>query len=419
VLDRIFRGALGVALLVAVAAGCSEQVTGTLGCPDLCADESQVLRDTVLLGSVVTDTTLMGFPLLGTTPSITLVARGDTADVRLAIRYDTLPNMFVPAGGTLDTIRVVDSAHVLFLTDSTQPKPTVPITLEAYDVDTTADNTGAVIPLFRADHLLGSKTYAVGEVTDTMKLPLNNAAVLSKIQANKPLRIGMRISGPTSVQLLIAGTLMVPIVRFRPSLDTLVPFDTVVVRSKTPADDQATAASLALYPVYVSGVLPTPPPSLLAVGGIGGARSYIKFNLPDIVLDSVKVVRATIQLQQLPSRSVGGAADSITLSALAILAAPAFTDLYTLSSFLVPSGSPSLTLHPGDSGLQELEVGRLVQEWKSRGAANVNQSVFLRATQEGASPGELNFVSNSTANPSALRPRLRIIYVPRRGFGLP
>jgi hypothetical protein len=365
------------------------------------------------------DTTLTGFPLAGTTPAVTLVARGDTADVRLAIRYDTLPNLYIPTGGTSDTIRVVDSAHVLFLTDSTQPKPTVPITIDAFDVDTTSDSTNAVIPLFRADRLIGTQTYAVGEVKDTMRLPLNNAVLLAKIQASKALRIGLRISGPSSVQLLIASSIMFPIVRFRPSTDTTVAFDTVTVRSKTPADDPARASGLALYPVYVSGVLPPPPPARLAVGGIGGARSYIKFNLPDIVLDSVQVVRATIQLQQLPSRSAGGAADSITLSALAILSAPTFTDLITLSSFVVPSGSPSLTLHPRDSGLKELEVGRLVKEWKQRGATNVNQSVFLRATQEGASPGELNFISNIAANPSALRPRLRIIYVPRRGFGLP
>lgn len=414
--DRIFRGALGAALMV-VTVGCSEQVTGTLGCPDLCTDQSAGLRDTVLIGSAVTSATLMGFPQLGTTPAVTLVARGDTADVRLALRYDTLPDTYFKVDGGVDTIRVVDSAHVRFLIDTTFLKPTVAIRIDAFDVDTTSDDPNAVIPLFRDDRLIGSKVFQPADVTDTLQVPLNNDTVLAKILGRKALRIGLRVSAATSVQLRITGATMLPIVRFRASTDTLVRFDSVFIRSMTPATDPAIAGALALYPVLVKGVLPAPPATILAVGGIAGARSYIKFDIPDIVLDSVRVVRATIQLQQLPSRSAGGGADSILLSPLAILAAPSVTDLLTLATFSSASSTPSLTLVPSDSGLKELELGQLVQAWKSRGSANVNRAVFLRATQEGTSPGELNFVS--TQGPAALRPRLRLIYVPRRGFGLP
>jgi hypothetical protein len=293
----------------------------------------------------------------------------------------------------------------------------VAVRIDAFDVDTAADDVSAVIPLFRNDRLLGTKLYQPADLKDTLQLPLNNAAVLAKIVANKPLRIGLRISAPAPVQLLIAGTRMIPMVRFRPSTDTTIKVDTVALRSKTPADDPARASSLSFYPVIVSGVLPPPPVSRLAVGGIGGARSYLQFNIPDIVLDSVQVVRATIQLEQLPSRSVGGSADSITLQALAVLASPTVTDLYTLAGFSLAAGGPSLTLVPRDSGLRELEVASLVRSWKGRGSTNVNRAVFLRATQERVSPGELNFFSIKST--TALRPRLRLTYVPRRGFGLP
>jgi hypothetical protein len=414
--DRIFRGALG-ATLIAILAGCSEQVTGSLGCPDLCTDQSGSLRDTVLTASVVQDTTLMGFPLFGSTPDLTLVARGDTADVRVVARYDTLPNTYTKPNGETDSIRVVDTAHVLFVVDTTIAKPRVAVRIDAFDVDATSDDVDAVVPLFRADRLLGSKVYQPADVKDTLQLPLSNAAVLAKIRANKPLRIGLRISAAGPVQLRIAGSTRIPIVRFRPTADTAVKLDTVVIRSKTPANDPARAAGLLFYPVVVSGALPPPPATRLAVGGVGGARTYLRFDIPDIVLDSVQVVRATIQLEQLPSRSVGGSADSITLSALAVYAAPSVKDLYTLSGFSLPVGGPSLTLVPKDSGLKELELALLVRGWKERGSKNVNRAVFLRATQEGASPGELNF--SSVKGPGALRPRLRLTYVPRRGFGLP
>jgi hypothetical protein len=416
VLDRIIRGAL-VATLFAVLAGCSEQVTGSLGCPELCSDQSASLKDTVLTASVDTAVTLMGFPLFGSTPDLALVARGDTADVRIVARYDTLPDTYTNSTGGLDTIRVVDTAHVLFVVDTTAGKPRVAVRIDAFDVDITADDVNAVVPLFRADRLLGSKVYQPADVKDTLQLPLSNAAVLAKIRGGKPLRIGLRISAAEPVHLLIAGTRMIPIVRFRPTTDTLVKLDTVLLRSKTPTDDPALASALSFYPVVVSGALPPPPANRLAVGGIGGARSYLRFDIPDIVLDSVQVIRATIQLEQLPSRAIGGSADTITLSALGVLAAPTVTDLYTLAGFSLPSGSPSLTLFPKDSGLRELELGSLVRGWKGRGTTNVNRAVFLRATQERVSPGELNF--SSLAGPSALRPRLRITYVPRRGFGLP
>ena len=87
--DRLLRGALGAALLLVLAA-CSEQVTGSLGCPQLCSDQSVQLRDTVLVGGVTLDTTFTGFPRLGTPGTLTLVAQGDTADVRLVARFDTL-----------------------------------------------------------------------------------------------------------------------------------------------------------------------------------------------------------------------------------------------------------------------------------------------------------------------------------------
>lgn len=418
-LDRNFRGALGAALIT-ILAGCSEQVTGTIGCPELCTDQTAALRDTVLTASVVSDSTLMGFPLFGSTPDLALVARGDTADVRVVARYDTLPDTYTKSTGELDTIRVVDSAHVLFVLDTTVHKPKVAVRIDAFDVDTTADDVGAVIPLFRDDRLLGSKIYQPADLKDTVQLPLNNTAVLAKITGSKPLRIGLRVSAAQPVELHIAGSTMIPIVRFRPSTDTAVKLDTVALRSKTPASDPAQATALSFYPVIVSGVLPPPPVTRLAVGGIAGARTFIKFDIPDIVLDSVQVVRATLQLEQRPSRTLGGGGDSISVTALAVLASPdvaARTDLYTLSGFTLASGGPALTLVPKDSGLKELELALLIRSWKAKGSKNVFRAIYLRAAQERVSPGELNFFS--VKDPSGLRPRLRLTYVPRRGFGLP
>jgi hypothetical protein len=422
VLDRIYRGALGAALLFTLA-GCSEQVSSSIACPELCTDQSATLRDTLLLGAVVLDTTFTGFPLLGESRDIALVARGDTADVRIIARFDTLPNTFLPPAPQPDSlISVVDSAAYLFQVDTTFHKPTVPVTIEAFDVDTTAADTvpATLLPLFRDDRRIGTATYLPADIKDTLRLPLEGGAVLAKIRAGAHLRIGLRMTAARSTSLLVVGSRFTPRVRFRVSADTTVKPDTVFPVSRTPATDPSIATSLLLYPLHAAGALPPPTSDRLAFGGIAGARGYLRFDIPAIVLDSVQVIRASLELTQRPSRFLGGNQDTITVVTQPVVAGDAITDIYTASQFL---GSPrsfpvdTLRLIPRDSGSRSLEIVQIVRAWRIVGTARTPRALVIRAAEEGLLAGELNFFSID--GPAAVRPRLRLTYVPRRGFGLP
>lgn len=419
---RILRGALGATLLLALGA-CSEQVTSSLACPELCTDQSAALRDTVLTGAVVLDTTFTGFPLLGETRNIALVARGDTADVRIIARFDTLPNTFVPAAPQPDSlIARVDSAALIFQVDTAFQKPTVPITIDAFDVDTTAADTVPVtlLPLFRADRLIGSATYLPADVKDTLRLPLDNAALLTKIRSGSRLRVGLRLRASGSQSLLVVGNAFAPRVRFRVSADTTVDPDTVFLSSRTPASDPSISTSLLLYPLKAAGALAQPAPDRLALGGIAGARTYLRFEIPAIVLDSVQVIRASLSLTQRPSRFGGGRGDTLTVITHAVIAGPAITDIYTASQFLgAPGNFPvdTLRLVASDSGEKSLEIVNIVRAWRFVGTARTPRALVLRVPEEGLRAGEVNFFS--VDGPAALRPRLRLTYVPRRGFGLP
>jgi hypothetical protein len=420
--DRIFRGALGAALLLVLGA-CSENVTSSLGCPSVCSDQSATLKDTVLAGAIVYDTTLTGFPLMGETRELSLVARGDTADVRIITRFDTLPQRFTPHTPQADSlISRVDSANLIFRIDTAFVKPKIPLTIEAYDVDTTATDTipRTLLPLFRPDKLLGSRTYQVSELTDTLRLPLDNAILLDKVKNNQRLRIGLKLKASASATLRVSGTTFAPRVRFRVSTDTTVPPDTVFLRSKTPTDDAAIAASLVMYRLVASGALPPPPNTVLALGGLAGARTYMRFDIPSIVIDSVQVIRASLQLTQVTSRSAGGARDTLTVVTLPVTAGPAITDPFTASQFLSPVGLwpvDTLRLMPSASGLRLLEIVNVVRAWRSVEASKSTRALVLRVVEEASSPGELNF--SSSEGPVASRPTLRITYVPRRGFGIP
>jgi hypothetical protein len=422
--DRILRGALGAALLLTLGA-CSEQVTSSVGCPQLCTDQSALLRDTVLVGAVVFDSTVTGFPLLGASHDIALVSRGDTADVRIITRFDTLPNTFVPATAQPDSlISRVDSATLLFQVDTTFQKPKVAISIDAFDVDTTAADTvpATLLPLFRQDRLIGSATYEPANVKDTLRLPLDNVKILDKIRGIKHLRIGLRLRAGQSTTLRVVGSVFTPRVRFRVSADTTVKPDTVYLTSKTPTTDATTAANLLMYPLHAAGVFGPSPADRMAMGGIGGARSYLRFEIPAIVLDSVQVIRASLQLTQRPSRFLGGNRDTVTLITRAVTAGPAVTDVYTASQFLGSTISfpvDTLRLVPRDSGAKSVEIVNIVRAWRVVGTTRTTRALVLSAAEEGLLAGEVNFFSTSQSVPAGLRPQLRLTYVPRRGFGIP
>ena len=419
--DRILRSAAAALLLLGFAA-CTEQVTGSLGCPQLCGDQSADLRDTTLTGIVSTDSVVTGYPQFGGSRDFTLIAQGDTADVRLVMRFDTLPNTFRHPNAVVDSaVTKVDSARITFVVDTSAGRPKAPVTIEAFDVDTTAADTlrSALLPLFRPNRLIGSRTFAVSEIRDTLPLPLDNAVVLAKATAGAHLRIGLRISSTESVRLRVAGTVFTPLLTFRVSPDSLVKKDSVAIISNTPKDDP-TATIFAMYPIVVAGALPAPGPGVLAVGGVNGARSFVRFDLPQILVDSVQVVRASLVLNQVPSRVVASASDTVRIVVNPVLVGAQITDVATMVQL---AGAPTIVgldtvrLVPKDAGLRSIELVRLFRAWRQVGAENAIRAIVLRAALEANSSAELNFVSTEGA--AALRPQLRITYVPRRGFGLP
>jgi hypothetical protein len=419
--DRILRSALGALLLVGVVA-CTEQMTGSLGCPELCGDQSASLRDTTLTGTLTLDSTLTGFPQFGASRDFTLIAQGDTADVRLVIRFDTLPNTFRHPNASADSaITRVDSARIMIVVDTTIGRPKAPVTIEAFDVDTTAaDSLGsALVPLFRPDRLIGTRTFEVAEIRDTLPLPISNATVLAKSAAGARLRVGLRVRSTETVRLRVTGSFYTPRLIFRVSPDTLVARDTVFLQSKTPAGETI-ATVYAMYPIVVAGALPIPSSEVLAVGGVNGARVFLRFDVPPILVDSVQVIRASLLLNQVPSRVAGSSSDTVTMLISPILAGAQLTDVGTIAAFAGPPslvGLDSVRLVPKDPGLRSIELVNLFRAWREVGSANSIRAIVLRAKQEASSAAELDFVSSEGA--AALRPRLRITYVPRRGFGLP
>ena len=421
---------------VVVIHGCSERLEGGNACPVLCPDQNVELRETIV-AAVVLDTVLSSYPPIGQEPELLLASRGDTLETRLIVRYDTLPTTYRPANSPTDTpIELVQDAGVklrLQILEDYEDEydPDQPLTIDAYDVDTTVAEGGAadtaavtMLPLFRPDRLLGSVTFTRAQIAATtdssIKVPLNDASVLARIQAKARLRVGFVVRAAESAELVILGNNA-----GRPdSLVFTVSTDPAITWGTTPYSVTPTerfiANDLGDFVIVAQRRAPDTPAEVLTVGGIPGRRSYLRFELPSNIVDSTSVVRATLLLTQYPNRLAARAGDTISLYPQPVVASELLTNLQQAANLLggiVGFGLDSLRTAPRDSGEVSIEVIGLIQVWRLFDAEQSTRALVLRLPSEGVYQDELYFSSTEAA--AALRPRLRLVYVPRVGFGLP
>ncbi|PYO76756.1 MAG: hypothetical protein DMD63_13590 [Gemmatimonadetes bacterium] len=398
---------LAIAALFFSVSSCSENLDSSGVCAVLCTQIGGDVQN-VTLDAIVIDTTVQSLSGLGTEPGLLLANRPDTLDTRVVVRFDSLPEKFLPAGDTSQAIAQVDSAYLRLQIDTLSIRGNAPVTIEAYDVDTTANDTStaAVLALFRPDRFISSQTFTRAQLTDTLKYFIANDVVLSKIQNKLPLRIGLRATGTGSSQMRIISTEggVPPIMLFRATPDTATKPLTVTLFSKTPVGQAILAANLSDYTV-IAKAPPQASPTILAVGGLPPRRVYFRFNIPSSIIDSSTVVRATLLLNQLPMPQV-------------VLAGRVVTDPQKAAQIIAGISADTLTLRPGDAGLVNVELARAVALWHIQQPDTLPRAIVLKPVIEGISPLELRFSSSEDAV-AALRPKLRISYTKQVPLGLP
>lgn len=406
---------------VAVIASCADNPEAGRSCPLLCPQQSVTLVDTTV-DAIVSDTTVTGLPAIGLEDFMMLAAHGDTVDTRAIIRFDTLQQSYSKAGFD-STIAHIDTAQLVvpIVTDSMH-KLSAPVTIEAYNVDTTATDTVASIlsSLFRPDRFLGSRTFVPDSVVDTLRIPISTDTVLDRILNGTHLRVGLRMVSRVGADLRLGTTQSASPVtlRLKVSLDTSVTPLTISPVSNTPVDQTFLSGPLADFTIVVKGNTSTPQ-GLIGVGGVPSRRTFFSFIVPSRIVDSTTVVRASLLLTQAPNRRLL-ARDSVFVYPVAVLAGPTITNIGSALQFIGPNGQfglDSVQMAPGDSGVRSFEIVGLVRTWKGQPTTVSPRTVALRSGGEGSIPAEFDFFS--TKAPLGLRPRLRITYVPQVQYGLP
>jgi len=408
-----------IAALFFSISSCSENLDSSGACPLLCPPVGGDVQNTTI-DAIVVDTTVQSLSGLGTEPVLLLANRGDTLDTRVVVRFDSLPQTFLPAGDTTQAIVQVDSAYLALMIDTLSIKGEAPVTIEAYDVDTTANDTStaAVLALFRPDRFISSQTFARADLTDTLKYFISNDVVLSKIQNKLPLRIGLRATGTESSQIRISSTEsgFPPLMHFRATPDTTTKPLTVTLLSKTPVGQAIAAANLSDYTV-IAKAPPQASPTILAVGGLPPRRVYFRFDIPAKIIDSSTVVRATLLLNQIQNSSLDPT-DTVRVLPQVVLAGRVVTDPQKAAQIIANISADTLTLRPGDAGLVNVELARAVALWRLQQPDTLPRAIVLKPVIEGSTPLEIRF-SSSEDLVAALRPRLRISYTRQVPLGLP
>ena len=417
-----------VAVLLAAGVGaCAESLDGGAGCPRLCPSQTLTVLDTVINPVLQFDSTFSGFPVIGDEQEILLATRGDTLETRGVIRFDPIQTSVTPANDPAQNITHVDSAFLTIVLDTAHARIPNQIRFELYDVDDSVETDTLSPPVnarFSPNRRIGGITIARAFLPETLKVPVSDSAILSKITTRGRLRVGVRVDGSGPAWIRMGSTVgsAGAVLTYRGSLDSTVAPLTNSPLSNFPVGtlEEGVRQGLTNYSIVAKNALPQFS-NTMQVGGNPGRRAYLRFNIPSHIVDSSTIVRATLVLTQRPI-PYGDLRDTMTIQAQVVLANPQVTDLRRAADIISSPGldvSDSLLISPRDSGQKTINMFLLLRAWRTQDALLYPppRAVVLRASPENVLPFEASFF-NSTS-PVGLRPMMKISYVPTITFGVP
>jgi hypothetical protein len=437
VLTRSWRALAAVAGVTLVLAGCQENLAGGAACPALCPDTLTV-RDTVLLASqaLERDITLPGSPAIGTETQFLaadFVQSGDRLRTGVVFRFDSLERAL---DDTTDApprpVTSVDTAslRINIVTpssgsyDSTLVRDTV-VTFVLYDVNAASGDfdTASVRARFGATQV-GELTVKRDSLTGAIQIPLDTAFLASHVRDGERVRLGLVVQSENGAQVRIfsseGGS--------PASLQYIAYADTArfaaSVRVNTRSSAGPPISSLSDYLLVLEGV-PPPPAGVLMAGGLPTSRIFIRFDIPpDLIDSSTTIVRANLELHQL-GNDLYASDDTVGLVTRLVRATKAVSDPAQAAALSVDPAAVSasfavraVNVSPADTRVDTIPLAHILLFWKAEGPETMQRSILLQSSSQGLDPRRYYFYSSEAVDES-VRPKLRITYIPRSGFGLP
>ncbi len=393
-----------LAALAAAAFACKEQVTAPGHCPELCLSDSLVILDTVLTGIVQSDTSLRGYTRIDFSPTL-LVSNADSLTAYALMKFVALPQRWFPTATDTVNLGTIDSVAFegrLEFHDTTVHNQRlvmfhIPLTI---DSNTTYDS---VLSAFVTQQPFDSV-----RLTDTLRTAnirqLLNVGTITPLAADSyvtAIGLALRADARTTVRLLSGDLTGVP-----PTLRFFV-------HGAAPRDTFKTSFALTpTFDTYVQRPSPPPPPSgAIVVGNQPAARAFIRFNIPRFFVDSVTVIRATLELR--PTRPVRGiASESISVLAQPILRYFAGKSVLFQDTLLQGLG----TVVVGQTAPVLIEIAPILRLWHGVDPDSLPRAISIRNIGEDFTTVQLD-AGGGLAGAAA--PTLHLSYVRPFRFGVP
>ncbi len=394
----------GLATVLAVAA-CQENISTPGDCPTLCPGEQIVVRDTVILASPGSDTAFFGYGSKAAN-TVLLVSSGLAAgELRSFLVFPKQRRDSIQVDGAQRAL-VVDTISISFslqARDSTAKNLRVllhriPITADTALSFDSLESLIALAPPF--DSIAVADTLKLGKIETLFVGP--RIALIDGPAADSgrfALGLTVRADKPTGIRLgggsgLTSG----PLFETRGKVDVS---DTAKQRQRTSVRPDA---SDKLGYVGNRDLAVGANPDLLYIGGPQAGRSIIRFAIPQFILDSSQVLRATLELT--PATPLDGLPNNPGGDSLAVRGVAA--DLGAKSP---PLGSAGLLvkggLRQGTTNPTQIDMFTLVSQWQLDGGPP--QVVFIAHLDEPLGGGFMQPVFYSTRSPTG-QPRLRLTY---------
>ena len=387
--------------------GCQEKLTTPGDCPALCPGGQLQVFDEVLNPIVGADSTFTGYVKPPAAPAL-LVSNGLRGyEERAVLRFPARPDSV----SVRDTLRAyaIDSVTMAFNLVARDTN-TTGLQLLVYRLPRFIDSTSSYAqldPAFVPENLISAvpipDTLNAGGVRAVL-LGADLARVALSPADSGVLALGIRLDAPTFTGVRLgasaAGNGGVYV-----TYATLDVPDTGTARLRSFPLVATFNSSLPAVPEVVDS-------TLLTVGGSPASRSMIRFEVPARIRDSATVVRATLELTPV-APITGLPTDPALLIARGVIA-----DLGAKSPVQSNFGVGLDTIPEGTSGTVDVEIVRMLQQvWLGTGRPPA-LVLSLTPELEAASFSRPVFYSTRAADP-AVRPRLRISYVPSFPFENP
>jgi len=403
-----FGVALASAAVAALVLGCGEDLmapaTGT--CPDFCPPEQLQVVDSILLDNVVTDSSFAGYVLPYQAGNLQVYrdsSAGDEAGSRAILAFPQFADTLLLSATDTNYGPVVatDSFSVEIPVRGRNPG-VAGLELAVYRIPAGVDSftTYADLdPYFTDSTFLGTVAIPDTLLSGNLTLQLDSLAFPDFAADDNRAALGIALRAANSYVQLgsyegAAGAVLTRYVQLD-SAGTPVPRQ----QGKLPQFDS-----------FVATASPAPPPESRAVGGAPSSRTMLRFALPQRIVDSSTVVRATLVL--LPAEPLyGPPGDSLAIIAQGLAAdVGAKSPLRSVSPDSVPLLLSFLPV--GSTDTIRLDVTDLVIGWTSDSTRP--RAFALRAVPEGNSVAELRIGSAASG---VLRPRLQVTFIPPLRLG--